>query len=29
MWIQGRGSEEHETIIQFIREKLQKWKERD
>jgi 1-acyl-sn-glycerol-3-phosphate acyltransferase len=29
MWIQGRGSEEHETNIQFIRGKLQKWREHD
>jgi 1-acyl-sn-glycerol-3-phosphate acyltransferase len=26
MWIQGRGNKEHETIIHFINDKLQEWK---
>lgn len=26
MWVQGRGSDEHETIINFISGKLQEWK---
>ena len=29
MWIQSRGSEEHEVILQFISGKLQKWRESD
>jgi 1-acyl-sn-glycerol-3-phosphate acyltransferase len=29
MWIQNRGSEEHEIILQFISGKLQKWGEHD
>ena len=29
IWIQSRGSEEHEAILQFISGKSQKWRERD
>lgn len=29
MWIQSRGSKDHEAIIQFIRGKLQTWREND
>ncbi len=27
MWVQGRGSDEHQAIISFISRKLQEWKE--
>jgi 1-acyl-sn-glycerol-3-phosphate acyltransferase len=29
IWIQNRGGEEHEAILQFISEKSQKWRKRD
>jgi len=27
MWVQGRGADEHRAVIQFIEERLEKWRE--